>query len=191
LNADHIKIIGNRAQHGGDKTIGDDFDNASCIAGFVITDKPVVTMSPQSIVVGLHDNLTLRTIAAGVPPLSYQWRSGGTAIPGATTNSYSISNILGSASLDVVVTNLYGSTTSKVSAVTIDKILIVPGDTGTNIISWALSDAVLQSAPAVTGPYTDIDPPAVSPYPAVIGGNPTFYRYRRTATNVLSNPYDM
>ncbi len=123
VDANHVQIIGNRAQHvanpGG-------FNHGSTISGFIITDKPVVTMSPQPVQCGPHDDVSLRAIAAGVPPLSYQWRKGGAAIANATTTSYAISNIITSGNYDVVVTNLYGSATSKVSNVTVDSLLISP-----------------------------------------------------------------
>ncbi len=60
------------------------------------------------------------------------------------------------------------------------------------ILSWQLSDAVLQSADAVTGPYTDL-PSAVSPYSVSAQAATKFYRYRRTTPPqaVISNPYLM
>lgn len=192
IDADHVMIIGNRAAHGGSVGGGDSFNNGSTISGVIITDKPVATMSPQSKTVVSHDTVVLRSIAAGVPPLSYSWRKNGTPISGATTTTFGITNILSGGNYDVVVTNLYGSATSSVSVVTIDQISITPGpDPGTNTITWGVADAVLQSATSVTGPYTDIDPPATSPYAAPIGATPTFYRYRHSPALVLANPYDM
>jgi hypothetical protein len=120
---DHLIITGNTAEH------GDGFNNASTISGFIITDKPVVTMPPQSVLAVPGDDVTLRAIAIGVPPLSLQWRKDGTAIPGATSATYSLSKITSlvqGGSFDLVVTNLYGSTTSKVSVVTVDKLSITP-----------------------------------------------------------------
>jgi len=192
LLTDHLKIIGNRAQHGGDKSVPDDFDNASTISGFIVTDKPVVTMSPQSVAAVPQDTVVLRAVAAGVPPLLYQWRNGGVPILGAVNPTYGITNITTGGSYDVVVTNLYGSATSKVSAVTIDRISITPGpDPTTNTLTWAVTDATLQSSDSVNGPYTDISPTATSPYPAPFEGTTKFYRYSHTKTVRFSNPNDM
>src|SRR5262249_2610758 len=82
LNVDHVKLIGNFPQHSAsldaDKTHS--INNASTLSGFIVTDKPVITMSPHSTAAVLNDTVLLRTIAAGVPPLTYQWRMGGTPI---------------------------------------------------------------------------------------------------------------
>jgi hypothetical protein len=124
VDADEVMIVGNRAEHvpnpGG-------FNRGSTIAGFIITDQPVVTMSPQPVVAAKGDNVTLRPIAIGVPPLSYQWRKGGVPIPGATASTYTITSITNGGDFDLVVTNLYGSSTSKVSTVTLDRISVARG----------------------------------------------------------------
>ncbi len=197
IDTDHIKIIGNRAAHGGDIGTGDDYDNASCISGFIITDKPVVTMSPQSVKAGFHDNINLRVIAAGVPPLAYQWRRNGQPIPGATASSYSVLNITNSGSYDVVVTNLYGSALSAASTIGVEQIAIAPDPDGSgNLdVSWDYDDATLQQATAVTGPYTDVPGNPVSPYVFSPVSGPLFFRYTRpdptTPQTIDSNPYDM
>jgi hypothetical protein len=123
LNTDHLKIIGNRAQH------GTDFNRASTISGFIVTDKPVVTMSPQPAFACGGDSFTLNPYAIGVPPLSYQWRVNGVAIPGATASTYSVGSVhlSDAANYDVVVTNLYGRTTSAVSVVTVDRLTATRG----------------------------------------------------------------
>lgn len=125
VNTDHLKIIGNRAQHSAGPPA---FNNASEVAGFILTDKPVVTMSPQSELVSPGDQVTLRAIAIGVPPLSLQWRDNGVAIPGATNLSYVISNVVaGAGNYELVVTNIYGTAISDAAAVTLDHLSISPG----------------------------------------------------------------
>jgi Concanavalin A-like lectin/glucanases superfamily/Immunoglobulin domain len=121
FNTDHLKIIGNRAAHVGPKT---GYNFASTLSGFIITDKPVVTMSPRQVLVCPGDTITWSGYAVGVPPLAYQWRKNGAAIPGATTTTLSITNVSLSdnATYDLRVTNLYGVALS--SPVTVDKIVL-------------------------------------------------------------------
>jgi hypothetical protein len=132
VSTDHLQIAGNRAEHAGpaDPTDPTDhgFNNASTIAGFIITDMPVVTMPPEPVTATPGDSITLRAIAIGVPPLAIQWRQNGQPIPGATSLSYVITNALGSSAgdYDLVVTNLYGSATSDVAAVTVNVLSIAP-----------------------------------------------------------------
>lgn len=126
VSTDHLQIVGNRAQHVGPNGDTPGFNNASTIAGFIITDQPVVTMSPQPVLAGPGDNVTLRAIAIGVPPLTIQWRKDGVAIPGATSLTYGIPTVSAAdgGHYDVLVTNVYGSATSKVAALTVDRLAI-------------------------------------------------------------------
>lgn len=125
LNTDHVQIIGNRAAHGVNSS-ANGYDNASTISGFIVTDKPVVSMSPQPIPsVEPGESVLLSAYAIGVPPLSYQWRLNGAKILNATNLSYAISNVTlaSGGNFDLVVTNLYGATTSQVSTVTVDHLV--------------------------------------------------------------------
>jgi hypothetical protein len=127
LNTDHVMITGNRAAHG---TAGgsNGFDNASTISAFIVTDKPVVTMSPQPVSACGGDTITLNPYAIGVAPLHYEWRKDGAALAGANASSYVIPSATAAngGNYDLVVTNLYGSTTSKVATVTVDRLTISP-----------------------------------------------------------------
>jgi len=95
--------------------------NRSTLAGFIITDMPVVSLSPIGTTNIPGSFLFLNASAIGIPPLSYQWQVNGTNLAGATASSYINANAQGTNSGDytVVVTNLYGSTTSQVANVTI------------------------------------------------------------------------
>jgi hypothetical protein len=112
VNTDHLKIIGNRAAHAGDKVTGYNF--ASTISGFIVTDKPVISMPPNQVLACPGDTVVYSGYAVGVPPLSYQWRKNGVAIPGATTSTLGITNLnlTHNAQYDLVVNNAYGSAVS-------------------------------------------------------------------------------
>jgi hypothetical protein len=123
FNTDHIQIMSNHPQHGTDAT-ANGYDLGGTISGFILTDKPVVTMSPQPVPVGLGDTVTWSAYAIGVPPLSYQWLKNGVPIPGATATTFGLTNVTAGnlANYALRVTNLYGSATS--SVVNIDHLVL-------------------------------------------------------------------
>jgi len=124
LNTDHIQIMSVQPVH-----VAGEYNHAGTICGFIITDKPVVSMSPQTIpLAGPGDTVALSAYAIGVPPLSYQWQLNGKSIVGATNLSYSFTNLslTYGGSYDLVVTNVYGAATSAVSVVTEDFIALGP-----------------------------------------------------------------
>jgi hypothetical protein len=132
IRTDHIQITSVQPQHGGSNP---GYDNAGTISGFILTDKPLVTMSPRSIAVaGPGDSIVLSAYAIGVPPLSLQWRLNGNNIPGATNLSYAIPSVTlaNNGNYVLVVTNVYGATTSLVATVTVDRITQT---TATNIVA--------------------------------------------------------
>lgn len=126
LNTDHLQIIGNRAAHGGDKTNG--FNFASTIAGFLITDKPVISMSPQPVIVSPGDTVTWSGYACGAPPLSYQWRKNGVPIAQATATSFTLTkvSVADLATYDLMVSNAYGIAIS--SPVSVDHLSVTEGN---------------------------------------------------------------
>jgi hypothetical protein len=128
-NVNHIHINSNIPQHGGTGAPPTSFDNAGTISGFIITDQPVVSMSPQSVpIVGAGDTVVLSAYAIGVPPLSYQWQHNGQNIPGANTltNSIPSAGLADSGSYTLIVSNAYGVATSQVSVVTVDRLVQSP-----------------------------------------------------------------
>jgi hypothetical protein len=201
VDTDHLIITGDRAAHvpnpGG-------YNRSSTIAGFIITDQPVVTMSPQPATAAVGDTLTLRALVIGVPPLKLQWRKDGVEIPGATSASYShvVTGPEDEGDYDVVASNAYGSAESTAGTVTVDTTATHPVSIalGSNVskpsvvISWDTpglpwqSYASVQVSDTITGPYTDIGLVA-TPYEIPVAVGSKFYRVGGFA--VQSNPYDM
>lgn len=116
IHTDHITIQSVQPAHSGGSP---SYNHAGTISGLIITDKPVVSMSPQTVSSMAGDTVTLSAYAIGVPPLAYQWRHNGTPIAGATTLSYTVAgvNAANAGAYDLVVTNAYGSTVSQVAMV--------------------------------------------------------------------------
>ncbi len=82
---------------------------------------PVITTQPAAQFVGVGGNASLTVAAAGIAPLSYQWRKNGTPIPGASAVSIALSGVTHADSgyYSVVVTNSAGSATSNDAAVVV------------------------------------------------------------------------
>jgi autotransporter-associated beta strand protein len=94
----------------------------STLAGFIITDQPVVSQDPAGGTYTAGSTISLTPVVAALPDgLQYQWRMNGAPIPGATSATYTKAGttVADSGSYDVVVNNLYGAATSAVANVTI------------------------------------------------------------------------
>jgi hypothetical protein len=95
--------------------------NRSTLAGFIITDMPVVTLPPLGSTNNAGSSFALSASPIGIPPLSYQWQLNGTNLPGATGLTYTNADatIADGGDYTLVVTNLYGATTSQVAIVSV------------------------------------------------------------------------
>ena len=94
----------------------------SNIVGFVISNsvnltvgiKPSIVTQPISQSISIGSSVTFSVVAVGSNPLSYQWSKDGSAVTGATSNTYTINSVentdLGNYSC--VVSNIYGNITS-------------------------------------------------------------------------------
>jgi len=94
----------------------------SVLAGFIITDQPVVTKKPVGGTYNSGQTVSLSADVIGLPTgLAYQWRLNGTNIPGANSLAYSKvgATIDDAGDYDLVASNAYGSGTSSVASVTI------------------------------------------------------------------------
>jgi len=84
---------------------------------------PVITAQPTNQTVTAGGSVTFTVAASSFAPLSYRWYFNGGGISGATNVNYSLSNVMASnaGNYTVVITNVYGSVTSSVAALTVTK----------------------------------------------------------------------
>lgn len=150
LSAQSGVLTGDTATIAGDpKTAG----SRSTLAGFIITDIPVVTRPPVGSTNNVGGSFVLSAAGSiGIPPLSYQWQLNGTNLPGATAMLYTNSAAAASDSGDytVVVQNAYGATTSQVAHVSVLQGPSIAQDLPAAVTNFLTMNAAL--APVVNGP---------------------------------------
>lgn len=119
------------------------FDNVR-VETLVTPVAPAISTPPQPVAVYAEEDATFSVAATGTAPLAYQWQFNGAAIPGATNNSYTRSNVqvedVGLYS--VTVSNGAGLVTSGAAALTLldspylHSVQAAPGSHSA-LISWA------------------------------------------------------
>jgi hypothetical protein len=153
-------------------------------------DIPHIDRSPSHLPLEPGADVQLGIHAAGAGTLSYQWfkdglmlmdgpQPGGSSVAGARTDLLRISNLSqqDAAGYHCVVANSCGSQASPITrlgALTVPSGISVRLQEGTIVIEWAGS-ARLQSAPHITGPWTDVADQA-SPMLVVPSESQKFYR---------------
>jgi beta-galactosidase len=90
-------------------------------ASFVPGIPPTITQQPQGGNVVEMTTASLNVVATGTPPLGYQWRFNGSALPGATNSTFVISNaaVADSGVYNVAVFNGGGAVMSSNATVTV------------------------------------------------------------------------
>jgi uncharacterized repeat protein (TIGR03803 family) len=117
---------------------------------------PIICQQPAGQSLALNSNVQFSVQAIGSPPLSYQWRmdganlANGGRISGAATNQLSVSNetLADAGHYSVVVSNLYGSATSAVAALTVPIPVLAIKPPGANV-----TNAVLMVLGTASGKY--------------------------------------
>jgi hypothetical protein len=93
----------------------------SAVARLTVWVPPTFTTQPQGQTAVQGTNVTLCVSVSGTAPFSYQWWRNGLVLSGATTNCLTITNAQpsDSAAYNVVASNVAGSVTSAVAALTV------------------------------------------------------------------------
>jgi len=113
---------------------------------------PTIVTQPTEVTVLRGSNASFSVVAAGTPPLSYQWRFNGVKISGATSSSFTKTNAQPAdiGSYSVVVASLYGSIVSTDAALTL---LLPPSIAGpTNLVAGLGLDATFTVTATGTPP---------------------------------------
>ena len=86
------------------------------------TSPPSITSQPSSRYADRGAAITFRAPATGAGALKYQWRFNGANVAGATTTSYTLSNIQtnNAGAYTVVVTNIFGAVTSSIATLNVN-----------------------------------------------------------------------
>ncbi len=97
----------------------------------------IVTASPSA-TVNVAGTVSFNVATTGTPPFQFQWRTNGTAIPGATASSLVLTDVSAAAagSYDVVVSNSFGSTNSPAVLLTVKQTNQVPAGSMTHRYSF-------------------------------------------------------
>lgn len=149
--------------------------------------KPSITTQPVSQSVTPGATVTFRVTATGTAPLSYQWRFKGTNVSGATTSSYTRSNVqsTNAGNYSVVISNSVGSVTSANAALFIN----APPELTTQLV---LNDNFNVTTATTgfnlgNGINFGINPPTTR----LIGIASTNLRYLQTVTNKPASVYSI
>ena len=90
---------------------------------------PSITTQPSNQAVSVGQTATFSVVAAGTPPLAFQWRKTSVNVVGATSSSYATPPALASdsgAAFDVVVTNAAGNVTSSAATLMVNPSIVNP-----------------------------------------------------------------
>ncbi len=114
---------------------------------------PTISTQPASQTVTAGDNVTFSVAASGTAPLTYQWSFGGKAIAGATSASYSLTNVqqTNAGTYSVTVTNSLGSVTSNNATLTVNPLSVAPTITAQPLSAAATAGESVSFGVSATG----------------------------------------
>lgn len=93
----------------------------SASATLTLAGAPTITKQPQNLTVTVGGQASFHVVASGTGTLTYQWSKDGTAIPGATSATYTLASVAADSagSYTVAVTNASGTTQSSAATLTL------------------------------------------------------------------------
>jgi alpha-tubulin suppressor-like RCC1 family protein len=103
------------------------------------TRAPAVTVQPFDRVLFKGSNTTFNAKAVGVQPVSYQWQVNGTNIPGATSDSLTLTNLqfANAGPYQLTVSNRYGVSSTRIAKLSVT--LPLPQALDTTNVNWTTS----------------------------------------------------
>ncbi len=124
-------------------------------AWLIVLQPPSVVEQPVAHTNGIGGSVTFHVAATGTDPLRYQWRKDGQVLEGAHNSALALGpfTLAGTADYDVVVSNPYGSTTSRVARLTVTDnhfpaLTAIP-DFSVDVLSWLkVTNSASDSDPA-------------------------------------------
>ena len=121
------------------------------IAGAQIPTSPFITKQPVAQTVTAGQNVVFTVVATGTAPLSYQWYFNAAPVGGATSASYTITNVnTGQAgNYYVVVTNGSGTATSVTEALTVNA--SAPSFSCLSFVSTAVASSLSGGGDCISG----------------------------------------
>ena len=160
------------------------------MAALTVYVPPAITTQPQSQTVTQGVNVAFSVMASGTTPLSYKWSFNGTAVSGATSSALALSNVqtTDAGSYTVIVTNVVGSVTSAVAALTVlvppaiqtqptnltvmqslnAAFSVVASGTAPRGYQWSLNGVALSGATKASLALSNVQPAQVGGYSVVI-----------------------
>jgi hypothetical protein len=150
----------------------------------VYRDAPAVLKQPTVWFATLGQDSRISVVAAGAPPISYQWQKDGVnladagRVTGSSTNTLQLATAVpgDNGIYRLVLSNLCGVTISQPIQLRVTTTPAAIGVSGKNLnIVWSDPAATLQTAISPAGPWTAV-PAATSPYTVVPNASKAFFR---------------
>jgi len=124
----------------------------SSVVSLTVHADPVITAQPQSASVSAGSTATFSVTASGQTTLSYQWQTNGVNVSGATSASWTtptLTTAWSGLSVDVIVTDTAGSSTSSTAALSVTSSSGNPA-TGVHAVAYSANAANITTAAITT-----------------------------------------